>query len=440
MALVGLYGPRAQRCRATLAQLLGERVRLVEPAQIGIGSPQLVPGEDLTADELIDWLGTRHNRARSSAVVFVAELIEPSTLRIDAFRVPELKRAALKTISIGKSCRISPRLHGALLQWLEGVLRPRPDPRRPAPPPRPIEPPPPEPMAIAPIPPPVPGAPPAETVEPPEEDDFPLPAAISEETAEVQAPAPVDTAEEQGWLALQVGVAMTARSFRYRAARSPGLREYRFDLVPIPEVALVVHPARLLGHRGVLGPLRVDARYDEAVGLRSERSEGGPSLPTRYRDLELGLAYGWRFEIEEHPLTLSPRVGFRYTAFSIAINDDGQREDSLPDAGYASLQAGGALQVLVRPTIGVFAGASYLGVLGLSGIDTPRFFPRTSAHGLALAAGVDVRLVPAIELQFGARYLRYFLGFDLDATALRVADGADDENLALTVALRWVGP
>lgn len=434
VALLGLGSPKGQRCRSVIGQLVREQTKLIDVRRLGLGEPP----DPREGDEAIaDWIESRRGKGGPGAII-VAELLDPGRLRLAVYRLPEARLSGLRILDVGKGCRIEARPRVLTARWLAAQLRPRPASPRPAPPEEPEPPPRVEPEE---------DEAPEEELEPEEETGEPADPIDEEITSPLEAPRTETRQRKKSqprrrltrsaprWLSAELRLNLGSRSFRYSGAQTSNLREYRFELVPIPGLAVELWPF-LQQAEGALQKLWVAAAYQHTIALRSNRIEGGAPLPTSWSDLDLRL--GYRFDLAGlgGRMSLLPSTGFHWTRFSLGESDDGGSDPLVPGVSYPSLIAGLKMRVPFKERIELEAGAAYLLVLG-RGEALSGFFPDGNTHGLELAAGFSVKLAPRIELHLGATLLRYFLSFQPEEDAVRVAGGAGDESISLRTALRF---
>lgn len=219
------------------------------------------------------------------------------------------------------------------------------------------------------------------------------------------------------WLA-EAGMTFAGRHFGYGGAmQTPNLRPYDADFVPAVHVAVELYPVG----RGFLRGLGAVGRYDRAVAVTSETSEGVP-VDTAWTQFAAGARYRTRVS------GATVGVGAAYGQIDVSFDPAALPADEAPSAGYKFVE----FAVDGRADVGGVA--LFGGVAGLWVVDagpTAARFRGASAFGAAAHAGVAVPVAPHLEARASVRYDRFALTFAAEPGDTHVADGATDHLYGL---------
>ena len=129
------------------------------------------------------------------------------------------------------------------------------------------------------------------------------------------------------------------------------------------------------------------------------------------------------------PSTCSPRVSYLVDNFVAS-------GDLSPNVHYQVLRAGLGARAALSSRLSLRASLDYLDVLS-AGALTSTTFPRASANGLDVTAGVGYGIGRTFELQMSAAMRRY--GFDMRSQAgdAFVAGGASDQYLSMAFGIAY---
>ncbi|MCU0697268.1 MAG: hypothetical protein MUC96_12140 [Myxococcaceae bacterium] len=238
------------------------------------------------------------------------------------------------------------------------------------------------------------------------------------------------------FIAGELGIDLLNRSFSY-VQPVTNLRRYGLPLFPMASAKLEFYPLAL-SRQDVLGGLGLELSVGFAPWLRSRRESAMDDVyPTSTLRFDGGLA--WRIMPSQSlNLAIIPLVGVRYHTFTVAPNAAGTRLDLLPNLAYVGLKAGLGFELgLVNDLLTLFGRFAVVPVFSSGEIISPAFFQRGSNLGLDGQFGVGVRLLGPVQLRAAFDFTRYGLTFQTEATDAFVAQGAVDQYLGGTVALRF---
>ncbi|MDX2013357.1 MAG: hypothetical protein SFW67_24385 [Myxococcaceae bacterium] len=273
----------------------------------------------------------------------------------------------------------------------------------------------------------------------------PRPAPSTSPTTPPPPPEPVANAEpvpSSGaarripFIAAELGVDLLNRSFSY-VQPVTNLRRYGLQLFPMASAKLEFYPLAL-SRQDLLGGLGLELSVGFAPWLRSRRESTMDDVyPTS--TLRFDGALAWRIMPSQSlNLSLIPLVGVRYHTFTVGPNSSGARLDLLPNLAYVGLKAGLGFELgLVNDVLTLFGRFAVVPVFSSGEIISSAFFARGSNLGLDGQFGVGVRLFGPLSLRAAFDFTRYGLTFQTEATDAFVAQGAVDQYLGGTVALRF---
>lgn len=251
-----------------------------------------------------------------------------------------------------------------------------------------------------------------------------------------EAPPARATSRRIPFVAAELGVDLLNRSFSY-VQPVTNLRRYGLPLFPMAAAKLEFYPLAL-SRQDVLAGLGLELSVGFAPWLRSRRESAMDDVyPTSTLRFDGGLA--WRIMPSQSlNLSLIPLVGVRYHTFTVAPNAGGTRLDLLPNLAYVGLKAGLGFELgLVNDVLTLFGRFAVVPVFSSGEIISSAFFARGSNLGLDGQVGVGVRLVGPLSIRAAFDFTRYGLTFQTEATDAFVAQGAVDQYLGGTVALRF---
>jgi hypothetical protein len=238
------------------------------------------------------------------------------------------------------------------------------------------------------------------------------------------------------FIAVELGADLLNRSFSY-VQPVTNLRRYGLTLFPMAAAKVEFYPFAL-GRQDVLGGLGLEASVGFAPWLRSRRESAMDEVyPTSTLRLDAGLS--WRImPVKTLNFSLIPLVGIRYHTFTVGPNAMGTRLDLLPNLAYLGLKAGLGFELgLAEDAIVLFGRFTVVPVFSSGEVISAAFFPRGSNLGLDGQFGIGVRLFGPLQLRAAFDFTRYGLTFRTEATDAFVAQGAVDQYLGGTVALRF---
>ncbi len=234
-------------------------------------------------------------------------------------------------------------------------------------------------------------------------------------------------------LVVEVGPEVMNRNMAYTNQQTANLRSYRADLIPGPHLKLELYPLAYTTESFLSG-LGLEGGYFFAIGLKTRRADD-PPYATSFSRLDAAL------RLNLHPmeaLTVTPRVGFRNTQFSLGAAADGSTLNGVPAIAYSALQLGLLAEfALSEGKYRPFLGFTYLPVLSTGEIGSADFFPRAKAAGIEGTLGIGFQLSHSFELRAAAQITRYTFQFNAQPGDAYQADSALDSYLGGMIALRW---
>jgi hypothetical protein len=279
----------------------------------------------------------------------------------------------------------------------------------------------------------------------PKTDERPARAEVKKDTRE--APRSSDTSDDEGrdaapttrrlpFIAVEVFGDFLNRSFGY-VEPVTNLRRYGLPIFPMAGGKLEFYPLALVT-QGALGGLGLEGSASFAPWLRSRRENTADVFyPTSTLRIDAGLA--WRImPVQSLNLSLIPLVGIRLHSFVVQPGSDMTRLDALPNLNYFGIRAGAGFEIgLVDDLLLLFGRFQAIPVLSSGEIISDAFFPRGSNFGLDGSIGVGVSLVKVLQLRAAFQFTRYGLVFRSEMTDPAIAQGATDQYLGGTVAVRF---
>jgi hypothetical protein len=412
-----LQGKGAQVCTKAVAEVakeLGE----VEPWKST--SKERPP---TTWEELSGWLGARGNEIGADIVVLGT--VQGQKLILEAYDPHRVKLIGLKRLGTPKRCRFTQISHGLILDWLKRVVELQLNPGAEAE------------IADA----------SDRSEEKPEKEAMPSllggdpigqPKKSDKEADKkpdglfAETPHAIVRPEDGAFISAVAEMAIVSRSFSYDSPRSTSLKNYDISGMAVPGVRIEAHP--LVKEDSLFAGLFTAAFLRQSVGVKSARTDGGPSYPTSFQDAGAYLAYRWVGT--QLNLAITPHAGFRRTVFLLKPASDGARELQLPNVAYASLEGGLGIDYPLKEWMTVSISGAYLKVLSSGEIFTQAFFKSGGAYAFDVGASLRFVVAPGISAIATGAYERFALHFDGIPNAQQPADGAEDAMLSLRAELR----
>jgi hypothetical protein len=246
-------------------------------------------------------------------------------------------------------------------------------------------------------------------------------------------------------IAAELGLDLLNRAFGY-VQPVTNLRRYGLPVFPMAAARVELFPfAR--SRDDLLAGLGLEVSLGLAPWLRSRReSTMDDAFPTSTLRFDAGLA--WRLvPVKTLDLTVVPLVGLRAHSFTVGPNAQMARLDLLPNLDYLGLRAGVGFELgLLNGLLTLFGRFSAVPVFSSGEIISPAFFTRGSNFGLDGQAGLGVRVLGTaaaagwrnlLELRAAFAFTRYGLTFQTEPTDAFVAQGAVDQYLGGTLAVRF---
>ncbi|MCA2977855.1 MAG: hypothetical protein INH41_30925 [Myxococcaceae bacterium] len=243
----------------------------------------------------------------------------------------------------------------------------------------------------------------------------------------------------------ELGLDLLNRAFGY-VQPVTSLRRYGLPVFPMAAARVELYPfAR--SRDDLLAGLGLEVSLGLAPWLRSRReSTMDDAFPTSTVRFDAGLA--WRLApVKTLDLSLMPLLGLRAHSFTVGPNGQMVRLDLLPNLDYLGLRVGVGFELgLLGGQLTLFGRFSAVPVFSSGEVISPAFFPRGSNFGLDGQAGLGVRVLGTtaaagwrnlLEVRAAFDFTRYGLTFQTEPTDAFVAQGAVDQYLGGTLAVRF---
>lgn len=220
---------------------------------------------------------------------------------------------------------------------------------------------------------------------------------------------------------LAIGVAgkLYSRRLRYNDDVFTVLNEHAADVTVEVELDASYYPRRWLGVAGSVGLTRPFDSDFEGTAFRTTGSAfaGGVRLRNQRLGTALELDYGGR---------------------SISIADAGaMAKPAVPDVAYRYLRVGVAADWPLFGAVRVGGHGGYRHVLSNGQITSVEYFPRATSGGVDGAVWLGYGLARAWRLQLALDLERYFFAMNPEPGDMRVAGGAIDQYIGMSVGLAY---
>lgn len=228
-----------------------------------------------------------------------------------------------------------------------------------------------------------------------------------------------------------VGFAVMNRHYDYSGAASGNLRRYDLPIFPTPRLGVEAFPfAQKPGHLAGLG---FEGTLDYQGWLKSRKLNDPTEFPTSA--VKADVSARWRFPVASFFVT--PRVGIRYQAFTVAAASNGSKLDGVPNLAYFGPRLGADIEgKLLEDSLRLWGGGSIIPELSSGDVLSPAFFNKGSNVGFELHAGVAVHLTGPAWLVATGEFSLNSLSFQAQPTDPYVAAGATDRYLGAGLAAR----
>jgi hypothetical protein len=230
------------------------------------------------------------------------------------------------------------------------------------------------------------------------------------------------------WLSVAIGPELYGRHFSYRDDVFEALNEY--DLAGTPAVTATGEVYPMAGRaRGAVAGLGAAGRFTHVPSFDSE-DLAGVQYSSEARSYELGARYRHRIA----RVDLAGAIDYGGQSFSIAPAGDAADAD-FPAVRYHYVRAGAAAAAPIASRFAIAGAAGYRQVLSSGQIESPAFFPRSSARGLDLGLELSAALLWGLDVRAGAAVERYGHALEPEPGDPRVAGGALDQYLRFYLRL-----
>ncbi len=239
-------------------------------------------------------------------------------------------------------------------------------------------------------------------------------------------------------IAIEVGLEVESKSYSYSALATPNLRSYRAPFIVGPALKAELYPLAIV-QQGFIAGLGAEVGYFTAVGLKSRRTGTEVTYPTSISRLDVALKFQIR-PSSKSDAYVTPIVGFRSQSFSVAPGSDMSVLDGLPAISYSALKFGlGGELPFGDSGLLVYGRFEVMPVLSAPEIISAKYFANGSVLGLDFDLGLGFKLpfVKLLQLRLGFQFARYGLSFRTQPTDMYVAEGAVDQYLGGSFAVRF---
>lgn len=239
-------------------------------------------------------------------------------------------------------------------------------------------------------------------------------------------------------IAIEVGLDISSKRFSYSQVATPNLRSYQAPFILSPDLKAELYPLALV-QDGFIAGLGIEAGFAIAVGLKSRRSGTDVSYPTSISRLDVGVKFQIR-PSSKSDAHVAPFVGYRAHSFSVAPGSDNSILDGLPGISYSAVRLGIGGELPFGDTgLLVYGKFAVMPVLSAPEIISAKYFANGSVLGLDFDLGLGFKLpfVKLLQLRLGFQFARYGLSFRTQPTDMYVAEGAVDQYLGGSFAVRF---
>lgn len=243
----------------------------------------------------------------------------------------------------------------------------------------------------------------------------------SDEAAE-DADAPSERKDQL--LRMSLGLGSPYRALSYNDPFTPSLGNYRLSGTPMAEINAAFHPARLFTDDW-MSWIGLDVRARLAASS-STTDRAGNKFNSAYNAYHVGLR--GRIPIGEHHV--SAFWGYAMSHFAIAPEVSGLVSPT-PSVDYQMIRPGVGAEFAIDDDLRVGIDGAWLLIVKAGEI--ARWFPRSTAGGLEFAAFATYHLTSNLYMRADATYQRAYFDFHSKPEDARVAGGATDQYIAMSV-------
>jgi hypothetical protein len=221
-----------------------------------------------------------------------------------------------------------------------------------------------------------------------------------------------------------IGLGSPYRSLTYREPVSSSLVDYQLNGAPMLDIHLAIQPARPFTDSWIswIG-LDVGAQ----IGASAPSFErDGARFKSRYDAYHVGLR--GRAPLGKHYLSLFS--GYAMSRFTVSAETKGASTPT-PSVDYRTIRSGVGGEFALSDALLLGLEAAWL--QSLSAGQIAQWFPHSTSAGVELALIGTYQVAPRIFARAAATYQRTFFDFNSKQGDARVAGGAIDQYLALSI-------
>ncbi len=408
ISVAPLKGASGAACARKLSALLTEEQQLPWPADAL--SWFSIEG----FDELSSW--AKETGAQSEAQLVVIGNVRPGKLILEAYRTDTGVLRGLTKIRTRSRCQISAKVKKAFKKWTINISAPEPPKAKP-------------PAAVAQLtppksvpfdPPPTKKAAPKKKAPPKKVTTQPQESLLLVKKIETKASKPQPfPGPKLSQVSVELSMGLGQRNLSYTGANSSQLRGLQSGGMALPGFIAEIRP--FAGAADLWAPLALKAQYQQALGMRAQRIEGGPEHEALYSEASTRINYAW--QSPEPSLQIVPELGLHYLSFRLA-SAEGQVESEVPSVNYLSVWISLGLRLQITEKLSLAAQAALLptfDIAGLSGVD---FFGQgVEGRGISAQGRLAYQVLDSWQIYLSGRYL----GYDFD---LSLAQGGSYQALS----------
>lgn len=260
----------------------------------------------------------------------------------------------------------------------------------------------------------------------PMDDELPPRFAGSQDVDSDEAAADADIPRERKdeLLRVSLGLGSPYRALAYNDPLTTSLGNYRLSGTPMAELNAAFHPARLYTDDWMSWiALEVRARLAAAS---STTDRGGNVFNSDYNAYHVGLR--GRIPVGEHHV--SAFWGYAASHFAIAPEVTGLVSPT-PSVDYRMVRPGVGAEFAIDDALRVGIDGAWL--LIVSAGEIARWFPHSTAGGLELSAFATYHITSSLYMRADATYQRAYFDFHSKPEDSRIAGGATDQYIAMSV-------
>ncbi len=196
---------------------------------------------------------------------------------------------------------------------------------------------------------------------------------------------------------------------------------------PSGRIEVEAYPASMSTLKGAAAGIGVYGDYDMSFGVKIDVPRTTKSAPIKQSHYSIGARY--RIPFGDNSVALG--VGYTARKYTADRSDLGMAVLDMPDVSYRAVAPNVIGRFAATPTIGIFAGASFLFLLDAGPIATNANFGFAKTFAFEGVGGVDIMLAKGYGLRIAAELSQ--VGFEFRAT-VRNVKAATDRTIGATAS------